>query len=370
MRLNAVNPLCNETAVARSTGFESLVGVVLGFRFASPQALCCRLLRRLIAFVFLLLQLSIIHAQDAQPSPAQLPKQLVKLTMIVTDKKQHSVDDVRQEEIQLEEDRQAPAIVSFSKDLRPVNYALVVDTSGSFKALLPAVVEAAKTLVNGNQADDETFVETFVDSAKIEKLQDFTPDKTKLTKALEALYIRGGQSAVIDAVYLAIQHTAEQKQGGASERRRAVVLFTDGEDRSSYYGTDQLIKLLRENDVQVFVVGIVKHLDEAGGLIRKSPRAKAELLLNKIAEESGGRVFYVEDIKELANAIAEFQHDLHSQYLVGIEQEIKPGEKGFRKLRFKVVSAPGHEKLIVSARPGYFVNTQTARRKTTEKESP
>src|SRR5258705_5592097 len=107
----------------------------LGLRFASPQALCCRLLRRLLVFVCLLLPLNILHAQEPQPSPAQLPKRLVKFTMIATDKRHHSVDDLRQEEIQLEEDKQSPAIVSFSKDLRPVDYALVIDTSGSFRTL-------------------------------------------------------------------------------------------------------------------------------------------------------------------------------------------------------------------------------------------
>jgi len=321
-----------------------------------------------MVFVCLLLPLSVLHAQDAQPSPAELPPQLVKFTMIITDKKHHSVDDVRQEEIQLEEDKQAPAVVSFSKDLRSVDYALVLDTSGSFRKVLPVVVKTARILVNGNLAEDKTFVESFVSSDDIEKVQDFTADKAKLNAALDLLYVKGGQTAVVDAVYAAIKHTAEYKHGPA-ERRRAVVLFTDGEDRASYHKSEQLIKLIRENDVQVFVVGLVKLLDREGSPTRRSPLERAELLLNLIAEESGGRAFFPEDLKEMSEAIAEIQHDLHSQYLISFETQPKPGEKGFCKLKVKVASSPGREKLTVITRPGYLANVQPRAKRSAEKKS-
>ena len=325
--------------------------------------------RRLLAFALLFLPLSISHAQDPQPSPAQLPIQRVTMSLIVADKKHHSVDDVRQEEIQLKDDKQTPAIVSFAKDTRSVDYALVLDTSGSFRKILPAVIQTAKNLIDANQPGDETFIEAFVDSSKIEKLQEFTSDKTKLSKTLDSLFVRGGQSAVIDAVYVAIQHTAEYRRGSA-ERRRALVLFTDGEDRASYYSGDDLVKLLRENDVQVFVVGIVKLLDAQGGMIRTSPREKAELLLNRIAEESGGRVFFPEDLKELETATVEIWHDLHSQYLIAFETQTKPGEKGFRKVEIKVAGSPDREHLTAITRPGYSVNVQKVSPKATEKKSP
>jgi Ca-activated chloride channel family protein len=302
----------------------------------------------------LLLPANCPHAQEAPPSPA--PSQSMKLTMIVTDAANHSVEDVRQEEIQLVEEKLLRAISLFSRDSRPVDYALVLDTSGSFKSLLPAVIQAAKALINSNRTEDETFVESFVNSAHIDINQEFTGDKTKLGAALDSLYIRGGQSAVIDAVYLAVKHAAEYR-GGPAERRRAVALFTDGEDRASYYGADQLMKLLRENDVQVFIVGITEELDKQGGLIRKSPREAAERLLSRIAEESGGRVFFPRNAKELSEATAQIAHDLHFQYLLSFERQGKPGQKGFRKLRVKLTEAPGREKLTVITRPGYQSST-------------
>lgn len=306
-------------------------------------------------------------ALETQPSPT--PSQSVKLTMIVTDKANHSVDDVRQEEVQLVEDKLPRAISLFSKDVRPADYGLVLDASGSFRSLLGAVVGAAKILISANQPEDETFVESFVNTEHIETPQAFTGDKTKLSAALDSLYVRGGQSAVIDAVYLAVKHTVEYR-GRLADRRRAVVLFTDGEDRASYYNTDQLVKLLRENDVQVFVVGLVNLLDKEAGLIRKSPREAAERLLNRIAEESGGRVFFPRDAKGLSEATAQIAHDLHFQYLIGFEWQSRPGEKGPRKFKIKLTDAPGREKLTVITRPGYLVTPPDSPAKAKEKKSP
>jgi Ca-activated chloride channel family protein len=291
------------------------------------------------------------QAQQTQPQPGS--SQSVTLTMIVTDGANHSLDDVRQEDVQLIEDKQPVTVSLFAKDTRPVDYALVMDTSGSFKALLPSVVETAKGLINSNHAEDETFIESFVNSDKIETVQEFTTDKAKLGAALDWLYVKNGQSAVIDAIYLAVKHTAEYS---APDRRRAVVVFTDGEDRASFYGADQLAKILRLNDVQVFIVGITKLLDRQAGLFRPSQRDAAEQLLNRIAEESGGRVFFPRDAKELAEAVSQIAHDLRFQFLVGFERQTKPGEKGFRKVRVKIANAPGREKVDVITRPGYLLS--------------
>jgi len=64
----------------------------------------------LLVFVWLLLPLNISHAEGAPPSPAQLPTWLSNSQMIVTDQQHHSVDDARQEEIQLKEDNAQPSV--------------------------------------------------------------------------------------------------------------------------------------------------------------------------------------------------------------------------------------------------------------------
>ncbi len=53
---------------------------------------------------------------------------------------------------------------------------------------------------------------------------------------LDSLYVEGGQTAIIDAVYLTSEHVSEYKKGDDSDRRRrALIVITDGEDRASFY---------------------------------------------------------------------------------------------------------------------------------------
>ena len=117
----------------------------------------------------------------------------------------------------------------------PVIYGLAVDTSGSVRPQFQQIIDAAKTIINSNKKGDETFIERFISSDKIETVQDFTPSKDLLLDGLDTLYVEGGQTAVVDGVYLAAEHVAEYKKGGDDDRRRrALIVVTDGEDRASY----------------------------------------------------------------------------------------------------------------------------------------
>jgi len=313
-----------------------------------PASVVCR-----VAMIVGML-LAFTQAQAQIATPASAPSQPVNLTLIATNKAGVSVEDARQEDFQIVDGKQPRAISQFSKDLRPVDYGLVMDNSQSLRSLLKPVILAAKSLVNSKRPDEEIFIIRFTGSQNIETVRDFTPDKAELTSGIDELHISNGQSAVIDAVGLAIKHTMEVK-GADRSRRRALVLFSDGENRDSYYGIDQLIKFVREHDVQVFVVGLVWLLDEKPLLTRASPRATAEKLLEKIAQESGGRAFFPKGVDELIAVTSQIDHDLHFQYSIGFAPQGKAGEKGFRKIKVEGSTAPGREKLKAITRTGYLV---------------
>ena len=199
---------------------------------------------------------------------------------------------------------QAQQTTQADQEPKPIIYGIVIDASKSIGSQFKEVIEAAKTIVNNNRPGDETFLVRFVDSNHIETLQDFTSDKTALLGALDKLFTDLGQSAVVDAVYVSAQRIAQQTKAG--QRRPALILITDGDDRTSYYKQDQLFALLRENKVQVFVIGLVNQLNNRKPLLIKSSREKAVKFLQRLAQESGGRAFFLESSAELpgiANAI-------------------------------------------------------------------
>ncbi|HSP61502.1 MAG TPA: VWA domain-containing protein [Pyrinomonadaceae bacterium] len=292
----------------------------------------------------------------------------MKLSLIVTDRSNHSRDDVNKDEVQVFEDKVPQTVSIFAKDDRPVNCVIAIDRSGSFKDLLSPALDAIKLLINSNRELDQTMLIGFVDRDKIETFQNFTPDKSKLVESLRLLRIEGGQSAVIDAIYLAVQATAAYKAGD-SAIRRAVVLISDGEDRASYYNTDALIKLLRAKDVQVFIVGIVSQLDNSSGFSRQSPREAAEKLLSRVALETGGRLFFPKNVSQLTQAMGEIIHDLHAQYIIGYEPKNSASNENFRKIEVKMIESPGRERLMAVTRSGYYINPPDLEGKEKKKKS-
>jgi Ca-activated chloride channel family protein len=178
--------------------------------------------------------------------------------------------------------------------------------------------------------------------------------------------LEGGQSAVIDALYLTAQYVDEYNKSNEG-RRKVAVIITDGEDRSSYYKQEQLLKLVRENGVQVFVLGLVVDLDQQVGFYKTSPRHKAEQLLTSVAKESGGRVFFPKDKKEMVEAAAQIILDLRAQFRIKY-QAAKADKKGFREVEVKYVSAQGDEKRNLVTPSGYFVGPRTPPNKKSEKK--
>jgi Ca-activated chloride channel homolog len=235
----------------------------------------------------------------------------------------------------------------------PISYGLAVDTSGSLRSQLQSVIDAGKTIINSNKQGDETFLVRFISSDKIETVQDFTANKELLMDGLDSFYVEGGQTAIIDAVYLSAEHVSEYRKGDAGDRRRrALVVITDGEDRNSFYKQEQLFARLREEDVQIFVIGFVNELDKEAGLIRKSPREKAINLINKLASETGGRAFFPDSVAELPQIAAEIVRDLRTQYVISYNPTNKTPDGTFRAIKVTVDQPTDSEKRIALTRTG------------------
>jgi Ca-activated chloride channel family protein len=283
---------------------------------------------------------------------------LVQLHVRVIDRNNRPINNVPQGDFHVFEDGVPQPIESFTREEVPISYGMAVDTSGSLRSQLPTVIEAGKSIVNSNRPGDETFLVRFVGRDNIEVVQPFTASKELLGDALDNMYVEGGQTAIIDAVYLSAEHVSEYKKGDESDRRRrALILITDGEDRNSFYNQEQLFARLREDDVQIFVIGFVNELDKEAGFIRKSPREKAVNLINRLAEETGGRAFFPESLSELPQIANEIIRDLRTQYVIAYNPTNKTPDGSYRAIKVTVAQPSGAEKRIALTRPG-----RTARR--------
>ena len=284
--------------------------------------------------------------------------ELVQLHVRVIDRNNRPINDVPQNAFHVFEDGVAQPIETFSREEVPISYGLAVDTSGSLRSQLQSVIDAGKTIINANKPGDETFLVRFISSDKIETVQDFTASKEQLTDGLDSFYVEGGQTAIIDAVYLSAEHVSEYKKGDEGDRsRRALIVITDGEDRNSFYKQEQLFSKLREEDVQIFVIGFVNELDKEAGMIRKSPREKAVQLINKLATETGGRAFFPESIADLPQIANEIIRDLRTQYVIAYNPPNKTQDGTFRSIKVSVDQPNSGDKRIALTRTGRLACT-------------
>src|SRR5204862_5724858 len=132
----------------------------------------------------------------------------------VIDRNSRPINNIGKGDFRILEDGVPQPIFSFTEEEVPVIYGLAVDTSGSVRPQFQQIMDAAKTTINSNKKGDETFIERFISSDKIETVQDFTASKDVLMDGLDTLYVEGGQTAVVDGVFLAAQHVADYKKRG------------------------------------------------------------------------------------------------------------------------------------------------------------
>jgi Ca-activated chloride channel family protein len=279
--------------------------------------------------------------------------ELVQLHVRVIDRNNKPINNVPQGDFHIFEDGVPQTIETFTREEVPISYGLAVDTSGSLRSQLQSVIDAGKTIINSNKGGDETFLVRFISSDKIETVQDFTDNKELLMDGLDSFFVEGGQTAIIDAVYLSAEHVSEYRKGDEGDRRRrALIVITDGEDRNSFYKQEQLFAKLREEDVQIFVIGFVGELDKEAGLIRKSPRDKAVNLINKLASETGGRAFFPDSVAELPQIANEIIRDLRTQYVISYNPTNKAQDGSYRAIKVTVDQPSGTDKRIALTRTG------------------
>ena len=177
-----------------------------------------------------------------------------------------------------------------------VSYGIVVDNSGSYRTLLGSIIDLSKDIVEENKADDDPFLVRFISSDKIKVLQEFTDSKAALHDAADEMFIEGGLTALLDAVYFSAKYLAENAKNEAN-RKKILVLITDGEERKSEIKADELLKYLKEQQIKVYAVALA---DEK----------VSQKVLDRLTRETGGKKYLPKNraelpsiVKELANAI-------------------------------------------------------------------
>ncbi|MEK6304450.1 MAG: VWA domain-containing protein [Acidobacteriota bacterium] len=282
--------------------------------------------------------------QSRDDVPIKLGRVLVVLDVTVLDPSNKPVTDLSKDSFQVTEDKVAQTIEFFGREQVPVSMVFAIDTSGSMRTKLDVVIKASSNLIKESKADDEMAVIEF--KLQPDLLEEFTNNTADAIDTLQGL-IASGQTAMLDALYLAADYANKE----AKNRRKAVILVTDGLDKDSYYKFNETVEHMRELDVQIYLIGFTNDLDRDSAIFKKSPKDKAENLLAKLAEETGGKAFFPKELSEVHTIAQAISSDLRTQYAIGYYPTNANKDGTFRSVKVQVSS--GTRRLAARTRNGY-----------------
>ncbi len=269
---------------------------------------------------------------------------LVLVPVTVTDPLNRLVTGLERQDFFLYENNALQKIKSFSSEDAPVSIGIIFDLSGSMTDKINRARNSILEFLHTANPQDEFFVIGFNDRPEL--ITDFTANVDNIESRL--LTVKPGhRTALLDAIYFGLN-----KMKQAKNERKALLVVSDGGDNRSRYTESEVRAVVRESDVQIYSIGIFDQY---------APTREEQLgpiLLHDVSEETGGQLFRVDDLADMADIATKISAELRNQYVLGYRSEDIKRDGKWRKLKVKLVPPEGLPQLTVHARTGYYAPLQ------------
>jgi Ca-activated chloride channel family protein len=272
----------------------------------------------------------------------------VLLQCAVVDDKGRLVTDLTRGNFHVWEDGVPQATTSFLHQDQPVSLGILVDSSGSMLDKRAVVNEAALNLLRASNPRDSTFIVNFSDHAFLD--QGFTSSIDALYRGLSRSDPKG-----TTALYDAVAASADELSNHGKLPKQVLLVITDGADNASRLDLMAAIRRVQNlGGPVVYTIGLLFDADK-----KEADRARADL--ERLSAETGGIAYFPHSLSDVNGIAAEVARDIRDQYTVGYHPS-RPGSLGgYRVVRVEA-SAPGHGKLIVRTKKGYYAKKPAAQR--------
>jgi Ca-activated chloride channel family protein len=267
---------------------------------------------------------------------------LVVVHATVRDGRGELVTTLNRDAFAVYENGKRQAITLFRRDDIPVSLGLLIDNSGSMRAVRSKVEAAALALARASNPQDEMFVLNFNDKAHIDV--PFTSDVRVLEAGIGRVDSIGG-TAMRDAIDLAQRYLVEH----GMRDRKVLLVITDGIDNASVATREHVEKQAEQRDTVVFAVGLF-------GDEERNRRGRHEL--DQLTDKTGGLAYYPASIDEVGSVALEIAHQIRNQYTIAYAPTNQRLDGSYRTIR---VTATGRERLSVRTRAGYLATAGVPR---------
>jgi Ca-activated chloride channel family protein len=282
-----------------------------------------------------------LSAQEKQIFRATVDVVSLNVTVVNTDN--HYVTDLGENEFTIFEDGTKQELIFFNRTSLPIALSLLIDTSASMENRLQIAQEAAIGFAKKLRPQDLAQVVDF--DSRVEITQNFTNSVPDLERAIRAT-VAGGSTSLHNALYISLKELAKIKAKSEDDvRRRAIVVLSDGEDTSSLVTYEEVLELAKRSETALYTIGLQP---------REAPASKgfreAEFVLRQLAQETGGRAFFITRVEDLKDVYGTIANELSSQYTIGYASKNGRRDGGWRRVVVQVSRAGA----IARTKRGYY----------------
>jgi Ca-activated chloride channel homolog len=309
-----------------------------------------KMFRRLIPFLFLAFALTLASVRAKQQDPQNQQKKpepeeevikvetnLVLLNVTVIDAESRYLSGLKPEDFKVFEDGVQQKIASFASEEMPFAGSILLDASGSMERKLTFARAACASFVEGIRDGDVFSIYKF-GGTKVKLLQDFTqvrdiPDSVWDMKAdsLTPLY---------DAIV-----TASEALSKREERKRAIILVSDGGDSNSRASLDDAIKQATNAGVAVYAVDL-----SDATVYKSAARDVGGEAMKTLTARTGGRFFRTPGGVTLRDAFVDTVDELRHQYTISYDSSNGKLDGKWRKIEVRIARPD----LSIRTRQGYY----------------
>ncbi len=265
---------------------------------------------------------------------------LVLVPVTVTDSADRLVTGLEKRNFVIYQDNEPQEVQHLSTDDAPISLGIIFDMSGSMKDKMENSRQAVLEFLKTANPQDEFFVIGFSDRPEL--VSGFTTSIETIQSEM-AMTQANGLTSLLDAIYFGLH---EMKQ--ARNPRKALLIISDGGDNHSRYTEGEVKSLVREADVQIYAIGL---FDSA------PPTDEERLgpaLLSDVTEATGGRVFTVDNPRDLTDAATKIGVQLRDEYVLGYRPTSIKKDGKWHKIKVKLIPPKGLPRLYVNHKQGYY----------------
>lgn len=290
---------------------------------------------RLKAFSFLLAGLFLVTNAAAQDDDVvRVDSSIVVLNATIRDAHDKPVNALTQKDFKIFEDGEQQQIVSFETQEAPFAAVILFDTSGSMEERISIARSAAINFLDGLRADDVAAIYRF--DSKTEMVQDFSDSRDVSDKIFD-LKARG-MTVLNDAVIRATQELDKRQ-----EKRKAIVILSDGEDTMSRASAEKALKAALAANITIYTV------DMSTISFSAAQRRQNQGVLRNLAQKTGGVFISTENGIALRDALKSIVDELQIQYTIAYEPSKVKHDGKWHALELRVA----RPNLTIRTRQGY-----------------